>query len=197
MDEAPRLIAGSWLEHAGHEPAYGTPPVTATSGLLYKGAMSPSTRQTPAGFLILALAVIGFVLFSQYVQGYQPCELCLRERWPWYATIALGVVGVIAPSRWVLALIGLAMLVSAALGFHHAGAELRWWAGPSACTGGNSGAETVEELREMMMRQTQVVQCDAVSWTFLGLSMATYNGFVSLIAAAAAILILLRSRHAT
>jgi disulfide bond formation protein DsbB len=158
--------------------------------------MSPRLRQILALFLVLALAVIGFVLFSQYVQGYQPCELCLRERWPWYAAIALGIVGVIAPSRLVLALIALALLVSAGLGLHHAGVEQHWWAGPSACTGGNSGAETVEQLRAMMMGQSQIIQCDAIGWTFLGLSMATYNGIVSLIGAAGAIVVLIRSRHA-
>jgi disulfide bond formation protein DsbB len=158
--------------------------------------MQPALRHASAAFLILGAAVVGFVLFSQYVQGYEPCELCLRERWPWYFTMALGLIGVIAPSRWILALIGVTLLISAGLGFHHAGVELHWWEGPSACTGGNMGAHSVEELRVMMMRQTRVVQCDAVSWSFLGLSMAAYNGILSLIAGAAAIAFFVRSRHA-
>ncbi len=170
--------------------------LTATSRVLYHAVMSSNLRQILAAFLILALAVIGFVLFSQYVQGFQPCELCLGERWPWYVVIALGVLGVVRPMRWILGLIAVALLVSAGLGVHHAGVELHWWAGPSACTSGNSGAESVEELRAMMMRQTQVVQCDAVSWTFFGLSMATYNALVSLIAAGSAILLYMRSPHA-
>ncbi len=157
--------------------------------------MMPTPRIAPAAFLILALAVIGFVLFSQYVQGFEPCELCLRERWPWYVTIALGMAGAIAPSRWIVALIGATMLISAGLGVHHAGVEQHWWEGPSACTGGNMGAGSVEELRAMMMRQTQIVQCDHVSWTFLGLSMATYNAIVSLVAGGAAIVLFVRSRN--
>ncbi len=156
----------------------------------------PTLRQSSAGFLVLALAVIGFVLFSQYVQGFEPCELCLRERWPWYAVIALGLVGVVRPSRWILALIAAALLVSSGLGTHHAGVELHWWEGPSACTGSSTGAKTIEELRAMMLRQTQVVQCDVPGWTFLGISMATYNAGLSMIAAALAVLLFARSRNA-
>jgi disulfide bond formation protein DsbB len=157
--------------------------------------MSPSLRQTNAAALILALAVIVYVLFAQYVQGYQPCELCWRERWPWYAIIGFGIAGTIVPSRLWLLMIAAALVVGTGLGLHHVGVELHWWAGPSACTSDSAGAKTVAELRAMMMRQTQVVQCDAPTWFFLGLSMATWNFITALVAAIAAITLLIRSRH--
>ncbi len=171
--------------------------VTATSGAAYNGAMSTSLRPALAAFLVLALAVTGYVLFSQYVQGYQPCELCWRERWPWYALIALGIAGIILPSRLILALVAVTFMVSAGLGLHHAGVEQHWWAGPSACTSDNSGARSVAELKAMMLRQKQVIQCDQPTWTLFGLSMATFNFLVSLIAAVAAIVLFMRSRHAS
>jgi disulfide bond formation protein DsbB len=147
--------------------------------------MSLAPRTIIAAFLALAIAVIGYVLFAQYVQGYQPCELCLRERLPWYVLLAVALWGVIRPSGVVLWLVGLALLVAAGLGAHHAGVELHWWPGPQACTG-TSGANTVDELRRML-QATPVVRCDEIEWTFLGLSMADYNFLVS---AAAAILAL-------
>jgi disulfide bond formation protein DsbB len=157
--------------------------------------MMLTTRTATAAALALSLAVIAFVLFSQYGQGYQPCELCLRERLPWYAAIAVGVVGVVFPDRRLLALIGLLFLVSAGLGLHHAGVEQHWWAGPGACTGGGQGASTIDELR-VMMHQERIVQCDQIAWTFLGLSMAAWNGVVSLVAGAAILTFVLRGRHA-
>ena len=147
--------------------------------------MPLTPRTVIAAFFAFGLAVIGYVLFAQYVQGYQPCELCLRERLPWYALLAVELWGLIRPSREVLWLIGLILLVAAGLGAHHAGVELRWWPGPQACTG-TSGADTIEELRRMM-QAAPVVRCDEVDWTFLGLSMADYNFLVS---AAGAILAL-------
>lgn len=145
----------------------------------------PSIRTAIAAFLGLGLAVIGYVLFAQYVQGYQPCELCLRERLPWYALLAVAIWGVIRPSRTALWLIGLALLVAAGLGGHHAGVELHWWPGPQACTG-TSGADTIDDLRRML-QATPVVRCDEIVWTLLGLSMADYNFLLSAAAAALAL----------
>lgn len=140
-----------------------------------------SLRTAIAAFLALSLAVLGYVLFAQYVQGYQPCELCLRERLPWYFAAAVAAAGLIRPSRRVLLVVGLAFLVAAGFGGHHAGVELHWWPGPQACTG-TSGANTIDELRAML-KGSPVVRCDEISWTLFGLSMATYNFIVSSAAA--------------
>ena len=160
--------------------------------------MSLSPRTVIAAFLALGAGVVGYVLFAQYVQGYQPCELCLRERLPWYALLAVALLGLIRPSGSVLWVIGLILMVATGLGGHHAGVELHWWPGPEACTGG-SGAQTIEDLRRML-QATPVVRCDEIDWTFLGLSMADYDFLVS---AGAAILALAaawklggRTRHA-
>ena len=152
-------------------------------------------RMAIAAALALSLAVIGFVLFSQYVQHYEPCELCLRERLPWYAAIGVGLIGLVWPSRWILLVFAALFLVSAGLGGHHAGVEQHWWPGPSACTGGASGANTIEELRAMMHAQ-QFVQCDAIAWTLFGVSMATYNFILSLAAGVAALIFAVRLRDA-
>ncbi len=158
--------------------------------------MQLNPRTVAALALTLSLTIIGFVLFSQYGQGYEPCELCLRERLPWYAIVGLGLIGTIFPSRWFVLLIAVLLLVSAGLGGHHSGVEQHWWPGPTACTGGStSGANSVDQLRAMMMHQ-KVVQCDAIAWTFLGLSMATYNFLVSLIAGLALLTLAFRGRHA-
>jgi disulfide bond formation protein DsbB len=145
--------------------------------------------------LIAGVAIIGYVLFAQYVQHYAPCELCLRERLPWYVLIGLSLIGLVFPSRWILVLIGLTLLVSAGLGLHHAGVEQHWWPGPAECTSGSSGAKTIEELKAMLMKE-KVVQCDEIAWKFLGLSMAAWNGLVSLFAGAAVLTFATRGRHA-
>jgi disulfide bond formation protein DsbB len=156
--------------------------------------MRLSLRTAIVAYLLLGAAVIGFVLFSQYVRHYEPCELCLRERWPWYGVIGLGLAGAIFPSRAILALIGLALLVSAGLGLHHSGVEQHWWAGPTACTGGSGGARTIAELRAFLRAQ-QFVQCDQIAWKLFGLSMATYNFMLSLAAAVVAIALAARWRR--
>ena len=78
--------------------------------------MSITTRSLIAATLLMSLAVIGFVQFAEHVQYYEPCELCLRERLPWYLLIGLGLIGLAFPSRWMLIVIGIVLLVSAGLG---------------------------------------------------------------------------------
>ncbi|MDB5394511.1 MAG: dsbB, partial [Rhodospirillales bacterium] len=162
---------------------------------VYIADMSTNPRTLIAATLLLSLAVICFVLLSQYVQFYQPCELCVRERLPWYLIIVLGLIGLAFPSRWILVAIGVALLVSAGLGLHHSGVEQRWWPGPAECTGGSSGANSIDELRAVMHRE-KVVQCDAIAWTLFGISMATYNFLISLAAGIAVLILTLRGRHA-
>ena len=89
----------------------------------------------------------------------------------------------------------LSLLVSAGLGLHHAGVEQHWWPGPAECTSGSSGAKSIEELKAMLMKE-KVVQCDEIAWKFLGLSMAAWNGLVSLIAGGIILTIAGRRRDA-
>ena len=86
------------------------------------------------------------------------------------------------------------MLISAGLGLHHSGVEQHWWAGPTECTSGSSGATTIDELRAMMLR-AKVVQCDQIAWTLFGISMATYNFLVSLAAGIGLLVLTSRGRN--
>ncbi len=135
---------------------------------------------------ILALAgpamVLGAALLSQYVGGLAPCEMCLWQRWPHAAAIALAALALLLgrgrPAALLLLLGALALLVGSGLGVFHAGVELAWWEGPTACSGGPatglSAAEFVERLKA-----APLVRCDVVAWSFLGLSMAGWNAVLS------------------
>jgi disulfide bond formation protein DsbB len=156
--------------------------------------MSITPRTLLAATLVLSLTVIGFVQFAEHVQYYEPCELCLRERLPWYLIIGLSAIGLAFPSRRLLILIGVVFMVGAGLGLHHSGVEQHWWPGPSECTSGSSGANSIDELRAMMHR-AKAVQCDAIAWTLFGISMATYNFVLSLLAGIVTLFVAARSRN--
>jgi len=143
--------------------------------------------RSPRGVLSLALGVsvaviIGAFLF-QYVGHLEPCEICLVERWPYYAAIPLTLAALAMRARppllW-LGLVGLVFLISTGLGAYHVGVEQHWIAGPTACTGSGIGvAKTVEELKRLLQNQ-QNVQCDVVQWTLFGISLAGFNFLISL-----------------
>jgi disulfide bond formation protein DsbB len=129
-------------------------------------------------FLLLAsAAVVGSALFFQYVGGYRPCELCLAERWPYYGAVAISALALATDGRlalWGIGLIALVFLASSGLAAYHVGVEQHWVEGPTACTGGASGAKSAEELMKFLQDQ-EAVRCDEIVWSLLGLSFAGWN----------------------
>jgi disulfide bond formation protein DsbB len=132
-------------------------------------------------FLIACAGVLAAALGLQYLFGYAPCELCLKERYAYYAGMPLSIAALasMASGRrsWAAALIalaGLGFLVNSGLGLYHAGVEWHWWAGPSTCTGGTPLATTPEDLLKALQTQ-KVVRCDQPALSPLGLSLAAWN----------------------
>lgn len=142
------------------------------------------TIARPVLIIVLAvgIAVIAGALLFQYVGGLQPCELCLLERWPYYVAIPVAAAGLAtgAPRPpWWVGLLALIFLGSAGLAAYHVGVEQQWIAGPTACTGGASGAKSAEELMKFLSQQ-QPVRCDEVQWSLAGVSLAGWNLVTSL-----------------
>ena len=134
--------------------------------------------------LLLALASVAIlvaVLGLQYMGGLAPCPLCIWQRWPYVALIALGLLGWHGRPRAMLGVATLVLLGGAGIAAYHLGFEQGWWALPGGCVAGGS-AQSVEELRRMLAEAPPA--CDQVGFTFLGLSLAGWNLVASLLLAA-------------
>jgi disulfide bond formation protein DsbB len=147
----------------------------------------PAYRAGAAALMIAAGALIAAYGF-EYIGGYDPCPLCLMERYAYYAGIPLLFLALVlvATERagWaavVFFLVALAFLANAGLGTYHAGAEWKFWPGPDTCgavsrpLGGGSGS-LLKELETI-----RVIRCDEAPWQFLGLSFAGWNVVASLL----------------
>jgi len=145
--------------------------------------MALTVRQFTGAVLVISVAVLGAALASQYWGGLDPCELCLLERWPWWAAIAISALAWLAGARLSLLFAALVLAavfaISAGLGLYHAGVELHWFAGPSACTASGPAATSVDALRAQLMGK-QPVMCDQVQWALFGISLAGWNFLASL-----------------
>ena len=142
-----------------------------------------SVRQMALAIALAAAATVGGALVFEHVFGYVPCKLCLIQRDPYYAAIAVGLVTAVLPPRWGRAglwLLALLFLVSAGLGAYHAGVEWGFWPGPSDC-GGGAGA-SAGNMGDFLnqLQTTRVVSCTEAAWRFLGLSLAGWNAVISL-----------------
>jgi disulfide bond formation protein DsbB len=139
-----------------------------------------------ASFLLAlaSAAILVAALGLQYLGGLPPCRLCIWQRWPYVALIALSLIGWRWQPRAMLGVAALVLLGGAGLAAYHVGIEQGWWALPAGCVAGGS-AQTVEELRRMLAEAPPA--CDQVGFTLLGLTLAGWNVVASLALAAFAV----------
>lgn len=117
-----------------------------------------------------------------------PCPLCLRQREVYWALIAMTLTGLalwkLRPTRRFMValnvLVGLVFGVGAVVAFYHSGVEWKIFPPPAGCAGGG-------EIDLMNMgsldRPMTVPSCTDAPFYILGLSMAGWNGVISVILA--------------
>jgi disulfide bond formation protein DsbB len=147
--------------------------------------------------LLLPLALLAGAWGSQLIGHLYPCEMCHWQRWPHYAAVVIAALAFVVPGRdakrMLVLLAALAIALSGAIGFFHAGVEYHWWQGIAACTSTMGGAGgTPEEMLARVMG-APIIRCDVAQWTLFGISLAGFNAILSL-GGAATILYLLRRR---
>jgi disulfide bond formation protein DsbB len=142
-----------------------------------------------AALLVLVIAaatILGAWAFQ--LAGYSPCELCLKQRVPYYVGIPIALLTLLVASRhqhglhraarFGLAALTLIFIASALFGAYHAGVEWGFWPGPADCTGTLEKAESMNDFMKQL-QTVKVVRCDAVAIRILGLSLAGWNALIS------------------
>jgi disulfide bond formation protein DsbB len=153
---------------------------------------NPPLTAALAIFLLAGATVGGAWIFQ--ANGYTPCELCLKERIPYYIGIivaALAIVFALGGNRQLLrvalAALCVIFLVSAVFGAYHAGVEWGFWPGPTDCTGSFQKARSPAEFLRQL-ENIRVVRCDEAALRIMGLSLAGWNAVISIALAAWAFL---------
>lgn len=150
-----------------------------------------------ASAAMLAIAH-GFQTFG----GLAPCTLCLRQREVYWTAATVALVGMILTripkgERLRLAfnaVLGLVFLTGAAIAVYHAGAEWKFWPGPTTCASGGGGASAAALADLMNGAKIKPPACDEAAWVFAGLSMAGWNALISLVLAGLSLAAVLRER---
>jgi disulfide bond formation protein DsbB len=131
-------------------------------------------RQTLLTVFAITMAVILGAYGFEYF-GYAPCELCLKQRFAYYAVIPLSLLFSLLDQkhqRSGLYLISLIMLGSMIFGIYHSGVEWKFWRGPTTCTAGNMTGGLPDLTKKAVM-------CDEPAIRILGLSLAGWNAIIS------------------
>ena len=146
-------------------------------------------RLTSRSYAILAAlasaAMLGAAHAFERFGGYEPCELCLRQREVYWIALPAALVGfgllLRRPDlgRAVPVLLSLIFLTGFGVAAYHAGVEWKWWPAPPTCGGG--GAAAAGDIAAMLRGEpVRYVLCDEAAWVMGGLSMAGWNALASL-----------------
>ncbi|WP_291295080.1 disulfide bond formation protein B [Elioraea sp.] len=147
---------------------------------------------------LAAAAALAVALASEHLGGLAPCELCLWQRWPYWAAVGVGLAAFAAPRLATpLALVVIALFLgNAVLAAFHAGVEWGFWPSPLPGCGaaGSGGAATIDELMARL-KAAPIVRCDQPAIVIAGLSMAGWNAVFALAVGAALLISWQRSRR--
>jgi len=137
--------------------------------------------------LILLFSIVAIVTayIIQYVLGHQPCNLCLIERIPYIFSIIIVSICLFSNKFEKITLIILSLIFFAAtlLSFYHFGIEQGFIKESLVC---NLNTPSDELTKEDLLNQLKEmpVSCKDVTFKIFGLSLATFNIFISLILSA-------------
>ena len=133
--------------------------------------------------LLISSVSILSALIAEYFFNLQPCELCLKQRHPYYFIIGLILISFFIPISYKIyffLLIQLSSLYGLFYALWHVGVENNFLKGPSGCSTGLDVSSNTVDLKEQILSK-QVVSCDEVVWSFFGLSAASINTIILLV----------------
>jgi disulfide bond formation protein DsbB len=144
-------------------------------------------------FTVSAATIAG--AWAYEAAGYLPCELCHKERIPYYAAFLLAPLAAYAGRGARAAFVVMAALFAGdvALSIYHSLVEWKLVAGPSDCSGALTTAGSMDDFMKQL-QNVKVVRCDEPTLWVLGLTLANWNVAITAALAWAAALGAARSR---
>ena len=132
---------------------------------------------------IISLISISSALIAEYFFNVQPCELCLKQRHPYYLIlVCLVFIFIIKNLNKIVfyLLIQLSAVYGLFYSIWHVGVENKILKGPSGCSVMLKNSESASDLKAQILSK-QVISCDEVIWSFFGISAASINTLVLLV----------------
>ena len=134
--------------------------------------------------LILLFSVFALIAayFIQYVLKHQPCNLCLIERIPYIFSIIVISICLFTGKFEKLSLITLSLIFFSAtlIAFYHFGIEQGFIKESLVCDLDNKSSDLSKEDLLNQLKEMPI-SCKDVTFKIFGLSLASFNIFISLI----------------
>ena len=132
-------------------------------------------------FLISVIALVSAFII-EYVLGHQPCNLCILERIPYLLAIIIILLNFKFShyEKFFILLLSIIFLAGAIISLYHLGIEQGFIQESLVCDLKN-GSNLLLKEEILMQLQEKNVSCKDVTFKIFGLSLTSYNIFVSLL----------------
>ena len=132
--------------------------------------------------LLFSIFALSAAYFIEYILGHQPCNLCLIERIPYAISIIIIVICLFTQKfeKITLIILSITFFAAALLSFYHFGIEQGFIKESLVCDLNNPGNELSREALLNQLKEMPI-SCKDVTFKIFGLSLATFNVFISII----------------
>ena len=132
--------------------------------------------------ILLSFITLSFAYFIEFVLGHEPCNLCIIERIPYIGTIII-ISFLIFTNRWEKILLSITLLLfifGAVTSVYHVGIEQGVFSESLLCELGlNTNIQNPDDLLKSLEKTP--ISCKDVTFKIFGLSLATFNAFLSIV----------------
>jgi len=130
---------------------------------------------------LLSFTILLTAYAIQYLLGYQPCNLCIIERIPYFISLIIIILNYKYKTNHVFFSILLLLIFSFSflISLYHIGIEQALIKESNVCGSNNVGLTTKESILKSL--QNMNISCKDVAFKIFGLSLTTYNMIISLL----------------
>ena len=132
--------------------------------------------------IFLSFIALSFAYFVEFVLGHEPCNLCKIERIPYIGSIIL-ISFLIFTNKWekiILSIILLLFIFGSVTSIYHVGIEQDFFSESLLCELGlNNNIQNSDDLLKSLEKTP--ISCKDVTFRIFGLSLATFNAFLSIV----------------
>ena len=132
--------------------------------------------------IFLSFITLSFAYFIEFILDHEPCNLCKIERIPYIGSIII-ISFLIFTNRWEKILLSITLLLfvfGAVTSVYHVGIEQGVFSESLLCELGlNTNIQNPEDLLKSLKKTP--ISCKDVTFKIFGLSLATFNAFLSFV----------------
>ena len=133
--------------------------------------------------LLISILIVLSVHLLEFL-GYAPCDLCIKQRWAWYLIICICLISTVFYNKlypYYIALIAILFLGNTIFSGWHVGIEWGFWDGPETCSTALQSLKDHDNFLDKIKSTNNFIPCNEAPIRVLGISLAGYNSFISLI----------------